>query len=281
MRLRWVLCAMIVIASASAIFWRISQVTKKENWPDTQKESVSAKTEYKQNEENELNLPEQSETLEPMEELTDEMREGDSGEEIEAQDIYTTLDVDPERSSKSGFQKFILEYTQTQHYTNKGWNFDYASKENEEGVSENDSAARVSGMGNPGYIVWLLRNAFGGCDVDYLNPFLVYQKSEKIDQADLEIGDLGFIYDEDRDDNFMGICAGFSEGKAVFSLMDGSWSEKFPFGSNRLCYLKSESDEYIGTSSPVNFRFFCRPQLPWVNTDEDKGIDLAPEIEEK
>lgn len=214
-------------------------------------------------------MHENIETLETEDEILEDMEdmilgdEGDEGNEMEEYTIQDSLSVPPERATKDGFRAFLLEYSNTQNYTRDGFNFGYAGRPYEEGISENDSAARITGMGNVGYLVWVLRNTFGICDEDYQTPYLVYQKSEKVDLADLQIGDIGFVYNEDRPDNFAGICVGFEGENPIFSFMDGSRSKKFPFGSNRLCFVKADRDEYIEESMPVGLSFFCRPDLPW------------------
>lgn len=201
--------------------------------------------------------------------------EGDPGEDEEPVMLDDILSVPLERATKAGFQEFMLEYAFTQNYTQEGFDFGYADKVYENGITLEDSAARISGMGNAGYIIWAIRNTFGYCDPDFVTPLAVYSKSPKVLLQELQIGDLGF-YSEAEEENFCGICIGFEDGEPVFSLMDGSWSEKFPFGTNRLCYLKDGKNEFIGYSQPVKFQFFCRPALPWQLGAE--GTDLKGRI---
>lgn len=210
--------------------------------------------------------------------LSEEMLVGDSGIDEDEYTIHTELEVPEERSTKSGFQEFVLAYSNTQNYTKDGFNFGYAEIRYEHGVSADDSAALINGMGNAGYLVWLLRNTFGICDEDFVTPLAIYGKSPKVDKSELQIGDLGFITEADEEYNFCGICVGFVGDEPVFSIMDGSWFEKFPYGTNRLCYIKSgiEDDRKIDHSRSVSFGYFCRPELPWHG--EDGGFDLSSNI---
>lgn len=243
---------------------------------NTQEESIWKDVKYRETEpELEENQEDAEKLAEP--EISEEILggEGDPGEDEEPVMLDDILSVPLERATKAGFQEFMLEHAFTQNYTQEGFDFGYADKVYENGITLEDSAARISGMGNAGYIIWALRNTFGYCDPDFVAPLAVYSKSPKVLLPELQIGDLGF-YSEAEEENFCGICIGFEDGEPVFSLMDGSWSEKFPFGTNRLCYLKDGKNEFIGYSQPVKFRFFCRPALPWQPGAE--GTDLKGRI---
>ena len=198
------------------------------------------------------------------------IEEGDVGDEGAEFSMSIPLEVPVDRSTWAGFQTFMLEYANTQNYTKDGINLGYADQVYKNGVEMGDSAAYISGMGNTGYLVWVLRNTFGICNLDYLTPSEIYKSSEKVEKEALAIGDLGFLSDGG---DICGICIGLDDGEPVFSFMDGTWSKKFPLGSNRLCYLQDGKNEYIGQSPPVNFRYFCRPDLPWrmLEADDLKG----------
>lgn len=199
------------------------------------------------------------------------MLEGDVAIEHDEYAFEDDLIVPSERATKAGFQAFMLEHAFTQNYTKNGVNYGYANKDYENGVDLQDSAARISGMGNEGYIVWVIKNTFGSCPYEFETPYEVYEKSIKVSVDELQAGDLG-LYSDSADDNFYGICVGLEDGEPVFSLMDGSWNIKFPFGTNRLCYLQSEKNEFIGDSAPVKFQYFCRPDLPWIAGADEMNL---------
>ncbi len=244
--------------------------------PETVSEEIKKTEDYTERSEEETNNMDRQEE-QSEESFVEKMMLGDPEENYEDYTLYDALEVPPIRATHRGFQEFMMEYALTQNYTKNGFNYSYADKAYESGISMNDSAARISGMGNTGYLVWVLRNTFGICSPDFENPITVYRKSPKILKEELQIGDLGF-YSENEEDNFCAICVGFSDGEPIFSLMDGSRTYKFPFGTNRLAYLQSGTNEYIGESAPVRLQYFCRPELPWTD-DMDAGMDLKGRIE--
>lgn len=215
-----------------------------------------------------------TETMMEESESNVDFTEGDGGDEGADLFMDKALEVPEERRTRSGFQEFLLTYSNTQNYTPDGLNFGYADVIYPDGIDMDDSAARISGMGNAGYLVWVLRNTFGRCSEEYLTPGMVYKNSTKVDLKDLAVGDLGLLSEEG---DICGVCVGLEDGEPVFSIMDGTWSAEFPFGSNRLCYLQDGKNEYIGESPPVAFRHFCRPDLPWME-DDTEPIDLKGRI---
>lgn len=127
------------------------------------------------------------------------------------------------------------------------------------------------GVDSIGYLIWLTRNVFGETVADFEDMISLYSESEKVDISELEIGDIGMIYDDTTVNNVYGIVAGHTEdGYVIMSLCDNTYSKLFPLGSNRLCYIKSENNNFFGASAPVDFRFFFRPDYAVKGAEDEK-----------
>lgn len=122
-----------------------------------------------------------------------------------------------------------------------------------------------NGLDSIGWLIFAYRNVTGETAQASVNPVSYvkkYPKSEVKAISDLEIGDIGMLSMSETDNHY-GIFAGFYNGNPVFVHCSNEPDSVYGTGCLRMSYLKGVCDYYIEGSSPVDFRYFVRPDVEW------------------
>lgn len=114
------------------------------------------------------------------------------------------------------------------------------------------------GVDGPGYIIWLFRNALGYTPEDLKGEFSVKSFKQEISMDNLKTGDICITGNVGDNDIQMGVVAGFNKEYAVVSTCSNEATEKFPYGCNHLCYIRSQTDDILGNFDSVDFKRFYR-----------------------
>lgn len=114
------------------------------------------------------------------------------------------------------------------------------------------------GVDGPGYIIWLFRNALGYTPEDLKGEFSVKSFKQEISMDNLKTGDICITGNAGDNDIQMGVVAGFNKEYAVVSTCSNEAMEKFPYGCNHLCYIRSQTDDILGNFDSVDFKRFYR-----------------------
>lgn len=202
---------------------------------------------------------------------------GDDGndgfEEFMRENEGKPLDLEGIKSSKKTLINLAIEYNESIPFY-VGSNDSSMSKGyviTADGVDNYKLKDLAHGMSSKTYIKWIFRNTFSQVSDDFLDLVSFYNKSEKISLKDIKVGDIGLYSNKYDVVNHFGVCVGFYENEPIFSHISSSPTKKFPAGTNKLSFLVSSNKGYLGDSSPVDLKYFFRPNL--IYDTENDSID--------
>jgi len=120
------------------------------------------------------------------------------------------------------------------------------------------------GMTDQGYVKWLFRNTFGNTPEGFESLTELYKNGEQISSEELEIGDIGMTYEDDRPDNRYGVFIGYSDSLPIFTYLSPIGDDTMPAGRNYIAVLKSAGETVIDGAYPIDLNYFVHPSVKWL-----------------
>lgn len=132
------------------------------------------------------------------------------------------------------------------------------------------------GIDGLGFIDWCYRYATGTALDNVEFPFTLYDTSEKVlSLKDLKIGDIGYGNLDSEIRNVFGIFIGYYEKVPVFATCRYSPFENMEWGGLQVAYLKSEKNELLDKAEPVDLKYFIRPNVEWLESDDTVSLIMS------
>ena len=134
-------------------------------------------------------------------------------------------------------------------------------------ISKNPDTDYYNGVDSVGYLIWAYRQLQGYTPTAASDPLYYYEvhPDKRVNAvSELQVGDIGMV-SLNKTDNSFGIFIGFYMDNPVFVHCSNEPHLVFEKGCVRLSYLKSVCDAYLEGSRPVDYKYFIRPDVEWLN----------------
>lgn len=195
--------------------------------------------------------------------------EGDAGElELHELSIGSIIPVEVTAATKTEMVSFILNYLGYIPFADKGRFYGTGYFKSPDGVDNRNQ--EPVGVDSLGYVIWVYRNIFGTCPVEFEEPEKWPVIWSPVTTQELEIGDIGVHQDTSNNQNHFGLFVGYSSGFPVFVHCSGLAAPGYPGGNDRLSFLKSATTSFYMGNAPVDFHYFYRPDVEWKDLRETK-----------
>ncbi len=126
------------------------------------------------------------------------------------------------------------------------------AEESSEGIDYSNG----NGMGQKGYVTWLIRNALGFTPMELRVGHDITKEAQKVSIDELQMGDICYGTKGGFDE--MGIVIGKYNGDAIVSLSNPYISYKRMFGVNHITLIKSQNKLGIEGFPAADFKEFYR-----------------------